>query len=699
MDRKKEWNSIYSDIKYLKGVGEYRASNLNKLNIFTISDLMEHFPRDYINRTAAVKIESLRYNEHFSFVGKIVSVEKRTLSSRKSQLNVVVTDGENHLFLTWFSFGKWFIKQFEIGKQIWVSGIVTEFKHSPQIIHPEIEILDSEDDKQSFWHLRTVLPVYKLTEGISMNLMRSLIYNAFEVYSDKIEETLPFYILDKYGFKPRRITLQKIHFTQHPQEIPKIKMRYAFEELFFTQVMLARSKYNRQKKEHGHEFELKKTFTTKLKHSLPFELTTAQKKVIRQIVQDMNSPRQMNRLIQGDVGSGKTIVTVFAMLLALENGFQSVLMAPTEILAEQHFLSISHLLKNQQEIKIALLKGGVSKEKKTTKEAIKNGEIDIIVGTHALIQKDVIFHKAGFIAIDEQHRFGVDQRAELSRKNNHPDLLYLSATPIPRSLALTVYGDLDVSIIDELPPGRKPVKTLWYNSQKNMIVFEQVESQLKNGRQIYVVCPLIEESEKIDLLDAETLYDTLSQKVFPQYKVALLHGRMKTAEKDRIMADFKARKHDILVSTTVIEVGIDIPNATVMIIQHAERFGLSQLHQLRGRVGRGADKAYCYLIVYPPLSEDGRKRLQTMVETNDGFVIAERDLELRGPGDFFGTAQSGMPIFKHANLVRDQHLLQQARIMASNIVAEDFDFKLEKNKTISKIYFSQFHKREKLFDF
>ncbi|HPR18530.1 MAG TPA: ATP-dependent DNA helicase RecG, partial [Candidatus Cloacimonadota bacterium] len=613
----KDWNPINSEIKYLKGVGDNRARILNKLDIYTISDLMEYFPRDYINRTAVVKISSLRYDEHFSFVGTIASVEKRMLPSHKAQLNVAVTDGTDYLFLTWFSFGKWFLKQFEIGKPIWVSGIVTEFKGNPQIIHPEFDVLES-DETQGFWQSRNVLPVYKLTEGISMNTLRNLIYKAFELYSEKIVETLPAYLLEKYEFEPRRISLQKMHFTQHPQEIPQIRVRYAFEELFFTQLMLARSKFYHHRKEAGHSFVLKKSFTSKLKDSLPFELTSAQKRVIREIVEDMNSPHQMNRLLQGDVGSGKTIVTVFAMLLALENGFQAVLMAPTEILAEQHYHSISKLLENQPEIRIALLKGGVSKEKNTIKEMIKNGEIDIIVGTHALIQKDVEFHNAGFVAIDEQHRFGVEQRAELSRKNHHPDLLYLSATPIPRSLALTVYGDLDVSVIDEMPPHRKPIKTIWYNSQKSALVYEQVTEQLKLGRQIYVVCPLIEESEKIDLLDAETLYKTLSEKVFPQYRNALLHGRMKTAEKDAVMAEFKNGKIDILVSTTVIEVGIDVPNATVMIIQHAERFGLSQLHQLRGRVGRGAQESFCYLIVFPPISTDGRERLQTMVATNDG---------------------------------------------------------------------------------
>ena len=695
---KTKWNHLKSEIKFLKGVGEHRAKLLNKLGIFTINDLMEFFPRDYINRQASTKISSLRYNENFSFVGVIVSIEKRNLSKSKTQLNVVVSDGDDYLFLTWFRFGNWFIKQFETGKQIWVSGFVTEFKSNPQIIHPEIEVLD-EDEKQSFWHSRNVLPVYRLTDGISMNIMRNLIMKAFELYSSEIEETLPEYISKKFGFELRYSSIQKMHFTQHPQEVTKLKVRYAFEELFYTQLMLARSRKHHNQKKKGHNFVLQKTYTSILKDSLSFDLTSAQKRVIREIVTDMSSDRQMNRLLQGDVGSGKTIVTVFAMLLACENAYQAIIMVPTEILAEQHFRSISALLQNQPDIKIGLLKGGVSKAKKEMKKKIRQGEINIIIGTHALIQKDVVFHKAGLIVIDEQHRFGVEQRAELSRKNRNPDLLYLSATPIPRSLALTVYGDLEVSIIDEMPSGRKPIKTLWHNSEKSKIVYEQVLEQLKAGSQIYIVCPLIEESEKIDLLDAETLFQMLSSKVYRDYNVALLHGRMKTKEKDVIMEKFKAGKIDVLVSTTVIEVGIDVPNATVMIIQHAERFGLSQLHQLRGRVGRGVERSYCYLLVYPPISADGRERLNIMVETNDGFKIAEKDLEIRGPGDFFGTAQSGLPIMKHANLVRDQELLQQARILAQEIIEQDFSLKSENNSILAKTYFDKFLEKEKLFDY
>ncbi len=697
MDKTK-WNHLKSEIKFLKGVGEHRAKLLNKLGIFTINDLMEFFPRDYINRRATTKISSLRYNENFSFVGEIISIEKRNLSNRKSQLNVVVSDGEDYLFLTWFRYGNWFIKQFETGKQIWVSGFVTEFKSNPQIVHPEIEIL-GEDEKHSFWHSRNVLPVYRLTDGISMNVIRNLIMKAFELYSREIEETLPEYITKKFGFDSRYSSIQKMHFTQHPQEVTKLKIRYAFEELFYTQMMLARSRKHHIQKKVGYNFILKKTYTSILKDFLSFDLTSAQKRVIREIFADMNTDSQMNRLLQGDVGSGKTIVTVFAMLLACENGYQAVLMVPTEILAEQHFRSINALLQNQPDIKIGMLKGGVSKAKKEMKEKIRQGKINIIIGTHALIQKDVIFPKAGLIVIDEQHRFGVEQRAELSRKNNYPDLLYLSATPIPRSLALTVYGDLEVSIIDEMPPGRKPIKTLWHNSEKSNIVYEQVLDQLKIGSQVYIVCPLIEESEKIDLLDAETLFQMLSSKIYTDYNVALLHGRMKIKEKDAIMEKFKTGKIDVLVSTTVIEVGIDVPNATVMIIQHAERFGLSQLHQLRGRVGRGVENSYCYLIVYPPISADGRERLNIMVETNDGFKIAEKDLEIRGPGDFFGTVQSGIPIMKHANLVRDQELLQQARAIAQNIIEQDFSLKSENNSILAKTYFDQFLEKEKLFDY
>ncbi|MBN2460418.1 MAG: ATP-dependent DNA helicase RecG, partial [Candidatus Cloacimonetes bacterium] len=467
-------------------------------------------------------------------------------------------------------------------------------------------------------------------------------------------------------------------------------------ELFYHQLMLARCQKYYHRQERGIRFRLEKTHTTRLKQSLPFTLTGAQKRVIREIVEDMTSHRQMNRLLQGDVGSGKTIITLFAMLIAVENGYQGVLMAPTEILAEQHYRNFKKLLGNQPEIRITLLKGGNYRGKKADKQMIASGEMKIVIGTHALLQKDVAFSKVGFACIDEQHRFGVEQRAFLSRKNDNPDLLYLSATPIPRSLALTVYGDLDISILDELPPGRKPIMTVWKNSDQLEELHDDIRDQIKKGRQVYIVCPLIEESAKINLRDAETTFEEISR-IFSEYRVALLHGRMNTAAKDEVMHDFKRGNIAILVSTTVIEVGIDVPNATIMVIEHAERFGLSQLHQLRGRIGRGAAESVCYLISHPPLSREARERLQTMVMTNDGFLIAEKDLELRGPGEFFGTEQSGLPAFRHANIVRDRDILHQARWQAFQIIEKDPEMASTENAILSRIYRENYQEREKLF--
>ncbi|MBN1948138.1 MAG: ATP-dependent DNA helicase RecG [Candidatus Cloacimonetes bacterium] len=693
-------NPLEYEIKYLKGVGEYRARLLNKLNIFSIGDLLEHFPRDYINRRTAIRIRDLQLGQSAAIVGEIVSVEKRNLGKGKAQLNVVISDGDEYLFCTWFRFGDWFQKQFEPGLNIWASGVVTEFSGSLQMIHPETEVLEEEQqESDNFWHNRTILPLYSLTDKISMNLMRNLIYKAFELYHEYIAENLPAGIRKQMEFEDRVVCLQKIHFGSDLAEITRARKRFSFEELFFNQLMLARCHHHHVGTEKGYSCKLFKTFTTRLKNSLPFLLTDAQKRVIREIVEDMTSSRQMNRLLQGDVGSGKTIVTLFAMLLAVENNRQAVLMAPTEILAEQHYLSFSRLLINQPEIKIVLLKGGNYSGKKRSKEQIRSGEINIIIGTHALIQPDVAYHDVGFVAIDEQHRFGVEQRAFLARTNSHPDLMYLSATPIPRSLALTLYGDLDISVLDEIPPGRHPVKTIWWGSEKINLIYQEAAQQIKLGRQVYIVCPLIDESDKVDLQNAVSVFQKIEQRIFPQYRVSLLHGRLKNAEKDQIMKEFQENKIRILVSTTVIEVGIDVPNATVMIIEHAERFGLSQLHQLRGRVGRGSDHSACYLVAYPPISSEARERLTTMVSTNDGFKIAEKDLELRGPGEFFGTEQSGMPAFRHADLLRDQDLLKLARTMAFDIVTRDYELKDTDHDMLRKEYLLKYSDREKLFEF
>jgi len=494
----------------------------------------------------------------------------------------------------------------------------------------------------------------------------------------------------------RREALQIMHFSTNQEKSERVRRRFVFEEFFYTQLLLGRTKFRQKKIVQGIKFELQHTYTKVLKDSLPFSLTSAQRRVINEIVEDMLSKKQMNRLIQGDVGSGKTIVTLFAMLLAIENGYQAIMMVPTEILAEQHYASISSYLDNQPEVNIALLKGGNYKGKKQVKEDIALGKYQIIVGTHALIQKDVEYSKPGFLVVDEQHRFGVEQRAKLSQKMNFPDMLFLSATPIPRSLAMTVFGDLDVSQIDELPPNRKPVVTRWHSESKKPLVYDEIRKEIEAGRQAYIVCPLVEESEKLDLIDAESLYTNLSENIFKKYRVGLIHGKMKTADKDEIMNSFKRGDFDILIATTVIEVGVDVGNASVMMIEHAERFGLSQLHQLRGRVGRGADKSYCYLISYPPISSEGRERLQTMVHTSDGFEIAEKDLEIRGPGDFFGKEQSGMPKFKFASLVNDQDILVTARKVAFKIIEEDPHLEAEENRIIKDYYYKNFFKREQL---
>jgi ATP-dependent DNA helicase RecG len=458
---------------------------------------------------------------------------------------------------------------------------------------------------------------------------------------------------------------------------------------------------NRAKREDSfkeRKFILQKTYTQQLLENLPFKLTNAQKRVIQEIFGDMTSNKQMSRLLQGDVGSGKTIVTLFAMLLAKENSYQSVLLAPTEILAEQHYRSILKLTENMKDINIGLLTGGVSKAKNALKKQISEGEVDIVVGTHALIQKDVIFKNLGIIAVDEQHRFGVQQRADLSLRHNQPDMLYLSATPIPRSLALTVFGELDVSVLNELPPTKKPIKTKWISEGKKTQAYLEIENEILSGRQVYIVCPLIEESEKSDLLAAETLLYDIQRRYFPKHNSALLHGKMKNKQKEEIMQAFARNEIQILVSTTVIEVGIDVPNASVMMIEHAERFGLAQLHQLRGRVGRGADQSYCYLVAYK-CSEIGRERLKIMERTNDGFIIAEKDLELRGPGEFFGKNQSGLPAYKFANLITDQECLKKARLEAQNLIESDPAFQSPDNDILKNMYDLYYAHKENLLDY
>lgn len=686
-----------SSVMYVKGVGEFRARKLAKLGIHTIADVMEFFPRAYISRIVNPSLTDMQVGEMVSLTAQISWIDTKKSVKGKKILHVGVNDGLIGLVCAWFSYPQSYLTIFKPGDTIWLSGMLSSFGGELQMTHPSFEIL-SDDAEEDFWRNRVKLPVYPLTEGISQITMRRIVLNVFSTYAARIEESLPQFILEKHGFPVRREAMQIMHFGQNMDLIETSRRRFAYEEFLYSQILWARHKLHHNEQVLGLKFENRREKTTALKQKLQFELTGAQKRVIREIFADMCSVKQMSRLVQGDVGSGKTIVSLFALLLAVENGYQAALMAPTEILADQHYQNISAMLEGIA-VEIELLKGGSYKGKAGIKQRIAEGHAQIVVGTHALIQKDIVFKKLGIVVVDEQHRFGVEQRARLAKSQGRPDLLYLSATPIPRSLAMTVYGDLEVSRIDEMPKGRKAVQTYIRSDRKLNTVFSEVREELRNGRQVYFVCPLVEESEKLALLDAQRLYEYLKNKEYPDYVVELLHGRMPAAEKDAIMCRFKENKIQILVSTTVIEVGVDVANASVMVIEHAERFGLAQMHQLRGRVGRGSDNAYCYLIGHQPISRIARERLHTMNSTNDGFVIAEKDLELRGPGEMFGLEQSGMPQFKHANLLQDQEILQIARADAFEIVAEDPLLADPKHELIKNKYLLNYKKREELIQY
>lgn len=680
--------------KFLKGVGEHRARQLANVGVRTVLDVMEYFPRDYIARKLYPAVKELEPGDRIALTTMISWVDERLTRSGKKLLNVGVSDGKATLICAWFHYPQSYLTLFKPGSLLWISGQLSDYNGQLELLHPEFEFVE-EDGDLDFWKRREFLPVYALTGTLTQNFMRNLVYQAFESYAGRIGENLPPALLEKYRFPSRKVALQKMHFTTNPAEVPALRKRFVYEEFFYAQILWARHQHFHGHTAQGIAFENRRQLTSKLYAALPFKLTGAQKRVLREIVADMCSPRQMSRLLQGDVGSGKTIVTLFAMLLAVENGYQAALMAPTEILADQHYANVRRFLADLP-VRVVLLKGGSYKGKAQAKTEINSGDADLIIGTHALLQGDISFDRLGLVAIDEQHRFGVIQRAILARKHSHPDLLYLSATPIPRSLSLTLFGDLQVSVIDELPPNRLPVKTIVRSNQKVDLVYHEVAKELARGSQVYIVCPLIEESDKVDLLDAQRLHQHVSTKIYPQYPCFLLHGRMPTRQKDEIMLRFKAGEIRVLVSTTVIEVGLDIPNASVMIVEHAERFGLAQLHQLRGRVGRGGQSAWCYLIEHLPTSNIARERLDTLVRTTDGFLIAEKDLELRGPGELFGTEQSGLPQFRFANLVLDQTVLNLAREDAFAIVAEDPELTLAQHSLLGEVYMRQYSAKEKL---
>ncbi|MCF8367584.1 MAG: ATP-dependent DNA helicase RecG [Bacteroidales bacterium] len=680
---------LETPIEYLKGVGPARAEVLQKeAGIYTFYHLLYYFPFRYVDRSRFYNVTEI--NDDSTWIqlkGKLLSLQKIG-KPRSQRLSAYLKDDSGIIELVWFKGIKWIEKSLEINKDYVVFGKPNYFNHKFNIPHPEMETL--EDASTAI--VEKLQPFYSSTEklkarGLDSKGFRKIMKNLMVQVEGHLPETLSVEIISNLKLIPRREALISIHFPPDNKILDRAKARLKFEELFFIQLNLLKLKLLRLEKVKGHFFKNVGNYFNDFYHNnLPFELTDAQKRVVKEIRQDTGTGKQMNRLLQGDVGSGKTLVALMSMLIALDNGFQTALMAPTEILAQQHYKTIMKML-DGLDIQVALLTGSTkTKQRQALLKLLGGGDIHILIGTHALIEDTVQFSNLGLVVIDEQHRFGVAQRARLWEKNTiPPHVLVMTATPIPRTLAMTFYGDLDVSVIDELPPGRKPVKTAHYYDKDRLKVFGFLKKQIAEGRQVYVVYPLINESEKLDLKDLQDGYDSISRSFpLPDYAISIVHGKMKSKDKEFEMQRFVKGETDIMVSTTVIEVGVDVPNASVMVIENAERFGLSQLHQLRGRVGRGADQSFCILMSKVQMTNDGRQRIKTMVNTTDGFEIAEADLKLRGPGDLHGTQQSGILDLKIADIVKDEKILRYARSAAIQLLEYDPELLSEKNQAIAK---------------
>src|SRR5438552_5058915 len=660
-------DALAASLQYLKGVGPRRAADLAHAGLVTVEDLLYRFPIRYEDRSQLRTIVSLKAGETASIVGRILSCHVR--STRRPGFKIfeaLVSDETRSLRVTWLN--QPFLRTvFSRGQHVVLFGTI-EMRGAGglQLTNPQYEIVDDEEAETI--HTGRIVPVYERTGAITPKIQRKLVFEALQRLPSEIADQLPEPIRLRLNLPPRRAALLAAHFPAAGTSLDELNQfttpaqrRLIFEEAFLFQLGIMARRRSAAAERKPVMITVNDSIRESARRVLPFRLTAGQKAALKDIVDDLQRPQPMNRLLQGDVGAGKTIVALLAALVAMENGAQVAFMAPTEILAEQHFVTISRLLQPSR-FRVALLTGAVSAAARRSSLAeVESGAAHLVVGTHALVQGDVRFKQLGLVVIDEQHRFGVLQRATLRSKGLHPDVLVMTATPIPRTLALTVYGDLDVSVIRDMPPGRLPVKTVAKPESRREEVYDFVRHQLDGGRQAYVIYPLVEESDKVDLKAATAMFDHLSHDIFPQYRLGLLHGRMKSDAKDRVMKAFAAREIQMLVSTTVVEVGVDVPNASVMIVEHAERFGLSQLHQLRGRVGRDAHQAYCFLLYQAPLSDDARERLRAMTDTTDGFEIAERDLALRGPGDFFGTRQAGVPTFRSIDLVRDRAILDRAK--------------------------------------
>lgn len=694
---------LQTPIEYLKGVGPQRGELLRKeLGIHRYEDLINFYPNRYIDRTRYYKINELQNNPaEVQIIGKIINIKTVEFGKAKKRLVATFVDETGEMELVWFQGHKWIRESLKINIPYVIFGKVTSFNGQYNMAHPEMELLNEHEQS-----LRSALqPVYPSTEtltnrGISNRVVNKMMQQLFLETQAKFSETLPQYLLDELKLIPKNAALFNIHFPKSPELLAKAQFRLKFEELFFIQLQLITKNLVRKHKIKGHPFTvIGENFNNFYKNHLPFELTNAQKKVLKEIRNDLGSNAQMNRLLQGDVGSGKTIVALMAMLIALDNGFQSCLMAPTEILANQHFNGLTELLNPETSglnINIKILTGSTkTSERKIIHEELENGSLHILIGTHALLEDKVQFQNLGLAIIDEQHRFGVEQRSKLWKKNEiPPHILVMTATPIPRTLAMSLYGDLDVSVIDELPPGRKPIQTVHRYDSNRLKVWKFIKDEIAKGRQIYIVYPLIQESETMDYKDLMDGYESISRDFpLPNYSISIVHGKMKPAEKDAEMKRFAEGKTNIMVATTVIEVGVNVPNASVMIIESAERFGLSQLHQLRGRVGRGAEQSYCILMTSHKLSNESKIRLETMCKTNDGFEIAEVDLKLRGPGDIMGKQQSGVLNLQIADLVKDKDILVIARNEAIKLLKKDASMSLPEHQTLKQIFIEMTKKK------
>ncbi len=672
-----EGKKLSTPIQFIKGVGPKLSELLGKKGIQVVGDALYFLPRKYEDRRRMKKISEIIPHNIETVKGTLQMLGVVPYRGGKKRIfEIAVGDGSGILIAKWFQFNERYMRtRFKKGQQVILSGEVGHYRQQKEVHHPEIEIIEPGEEES--WEFMQIIPIYSETEGLYPKTMRRIMRRVVDEYSPVVIDGIPESIRKKQRLVGLSEAVKNVHFPDGNDDFDILNegkspahRRLIFDEFFFLELGLALRKKG-VILEKGITYNISDRYINKLRSILPFKLTTAQEKVVQEIMGDLKKPYPMNRLLQGDVGSGKTVVALIASLVVIENGYQAAFMAPTEILAEQHYSTISTLAEKLG-LKIILLTSSMKGSKRNTiYQEIEEGKVDIIIGTHALIQESVQFHKLGLVVIDEQHRFGVMQRAMLKKKGMNPDVLVMTATPIPRTLGLTVYGDLDSSVIDQMPPGRLPVKTKLYHERDREKVYLRIRQEVEKKKQVFIIYPLIEESEKLDLMNATQMAEHLQNDVFPEHKIGLLHGRMVGEEKENIMSDFQSKKIDILVSTTVVEVGIDIPNASLMVIEHAERFGLSQLHQLRGRVGRDKYQSQCILLAQYRKSDDARRRLKIMEKTTDGFKIAEEDFAIRGPGEFLGTRQSGIPDFRIANILRDVKILSEARNEAFRLIEED----------------------------